>query len=238
MKILFIGDSITRGDIGVSYVKMIRTKYANAQIVNAGYNGDTLNIIAKRLFKILKKNPAYDYIVLQAGYNDLLLPVLNAKGGLFRFGYERQIKRGTAPLLSATDFENFYINIIEEILRVSSSKIVLTTIGPINEWQDDPLNRKRLKYNDSIRRVAGYYKCLLADIAVACDNALAPASSDSYFLNSFWNVVFFDPFACMCPKGADRLSKKRKLSLTIDGIHLNTRGAAIFSDTISKLISV
>lgn len=238
MKILFIGDSITRGSVGVSYVKMSEAKYKNLEIVNAGINGDTLNVIANRLLEILKSDPAYDYIVLQAGYNDLLLPVFNAKGGLFRFGYRQKIKKGANPLLTAPDFENFYINIIEEILGISGSKIVLTTIGPINEWQDDPLNRKRLRYNDCIRRVAGYYKCLLADIAVACDNALAPASSDSYFLNSFWNVVFFDPFVCMCPKGADKLSKKRKLSLTIDGIHLNTRGAAIFSDTISKLISV
>ena len=238
MKILFIGDSITRGSVGVSYVKMSEAKFKNLEIVNAGINGDTLNVIASRLFEILKSGPAYDYIVLQAGYNDLLLPVFKAKGGLFRFGYRQKIKKGAFPLLSAQDFENFYINIIEELIRICGSKLVLTTIGPINEWQDDPLNRKRLRYNDSIRRVAGYNKCLLADIAVACDNTLAPASANSYFLNSFWNVVFFDFFACMCPNGADKLSKKRKLSLTIDGIHLNTRGAAIFSDIISKLISV
>jgi lysophospholipase L1-like esterase len=107
MKILFIGDSVTRGSVGVSYVKMSEAKYKNLEIVNAGINGDTLNVIANRLLEILKSDPAYDYIVLQAGYNDLLLPVFNAKGGLFRFGYRQKIKKGANPLVKRPGFRKF-----------------------------------------------------------------------------------------------------------------------------------
>ncbi len=238
MKILFIGDSITRGSVGVSYVKLCEAKCKNVSIVNAGVNGDTLNIIATRLIRILIQEPSFDYIILQAGYNDLILPVFKAKGGLFRFGYRRQIKKGATPLLNAVDVENFYSSVIEQIMRLSSGKLILTTIGPVNEWQDDPLNRVRLRYNDSIRKVAGYYKCLLADTAEVFDNEIASAAPDSYFLNNFWNVVILDRLTCMFPNAADKLSRKRNLKLTVDGIHLNSRGAAIFSETVLKLISV
>lgn len=74
LKILVAGDSITWGSVGASYTKLLQQRFPNWQITNIGRNGDTLLVITNRLFKALTADNTYDFIVLQGGYNDILLP--------------------------------------------------------------------------------------------------------------------------------------------------------------------
>ena len=79
-KILFIGDSITEGKIGIGYVDIIQQYFPEFQCKNYGRGGDTISGIFTRLLKILKTSTEnYDIIVIEAGHNDLFLPYVKKK---------------------------------------------------------------------------------------------------------------------------------------------------------------
>ncbi|PSR51900.1 hypothetical protein AHMF7605_28745 [Adhaeribacter arboris] len=228
MKILFVGDSITKGTLGTSFIKIIQYENPGYNIKNAGLNGDTFSHISERLLQELSKNPDYDGVVLQGGYNDLILPYFQQKGKLFQFALKEQLKKGLWPLTSALDFENAWRRTVQEVKRIFKGKLVLTTIGCINEDLHFTLNFQRAAYNTAIRKVAQEEATLLADSGLKYDQILSINSQTNYFLESFWAVTLTDPVVSHTKKGPDWLSRKRHLQLTIDGVHLNNAGARIF----------
>ena len=50
LKLLFIGDSITRGRLGVSYVDIVQKRFPSYEITNLGRDGETINLVFLRLF--------------------------------------------------------------------------------------------------------------------------------------------------------------------------------------------
>lgn len=234
MKILFIGDSITRGTVGVNYVKRLARENPKWIVENAGVNGETLTKIGARLRAKLIPDAHYDVIVLQAGYNDILLPSFAQKGYLFRKAHDHLIKKEYKPLATAAEFEQAYRQIIEYCLSHSQAKLILTTIGCLNENHRFELNKKRQSYNQLIRSLAREYDCYLADPATMIDQVLSQLETRDYCLQNFFNTSWFDLWQCAYLGRADHLSKNRKLHLTVDGVHLNTSGAQIFKDEIEK----
>ena len=79
--------------------------------------------------------------------------------------------------------------------------------------------------------------CLLADVAVEFDRVLQDSVQTDYLMDNLINVLYFDAKKCRKPGGADTLSKKRNLQLTIDGVHLNSAGAKLYKQTIEKKIT-
>lgn len=76
IKICCIGDSLTFGNVGYSYLHFL-DKDIRAE--NKGINGETLKGAFKRLKRILE-NPKsdYDIYIVEIGANDILLPYLKS----------------------------------------------------------------------------------------------------------------------------------------------------------------
>jgi lysophospholipase L1-like esterase len=233
MKILFIGDSITNGKLGASFVKLIAQSDAEIQITNLGKDGETLNIIAERLLNHLKAKSDYDYLVFQGGYNDIILPFFNTKGDLFRRVYEQQIQNGFIPLTDSNQFSEFLKTNILRIKRLFKGKIILLTIGCVGEDLTSNLNRQRNEFNEIIRNFAIEEYVRLADTQVEFDKFLDGKTQGAYCLDNLWSVIWWDKLY----KNPDKLSKKRNLYLTIDGVHLNNKGAEIFANSILNEIN-
>src|SRR5690349_7630484 len=118
MKFLFVGDSITKGSLGVSFVDMIAKDIKPARCINAGVDGDTISNITNRLFDQLKRHPDSDIVVLQGGYNDIFLPSFEHKGKLFKFAFTQQLKKGLIPLQTARDFQTHLEKVIEKLTGI------------------------------------------------------------------------------------------------------------------------
>ena len=74
MKILCIGDSLTYGNVGYSYVQFLSK---NIVTINKSLNGDTLWGVGNRLKKIFNTHANdFDFVILGIGTNDTLLPYL------------------------------------------------------------------------------------------------------------------------------------------------------------------
>ncbi|RZL42687.1 MAG: SGNH/GDSL hydrolase family protein [Pedobacter sp.] len=238
MKILFIGDSITLGLVGESYVKQIGLENPHWKIKNAGIGGDTLSNISERVINELKQDVDFDVIVFEAGYNDIILPYFNSRGFLFRIAYKFLISKGRNPLSESRAFKAEYKGIVKKMKNITKARIVLMTIGCINENLGSKLNSKRLNFNRIIREIAENSDCLLADIASEFELILYQSKQTDYLLKNFWNSIYFDLKACTTPGGSNQLSSKRNLELTIDGVHLNYKGAEITKNVIEKQIAL
>ncbi|KAA9340925.1 SGNH/GDSL hydrolase family protein [Adhaeribacter soli] len=234
MKILFIGDSLIRGSQGVNFVKQIAREHPDWQVENAGVNGETLNKIAARLKAKIAAGQVYDTIVLQGGTNDILLLEFNQKGFLFRQAYAHLRKQGHEPLAPEA-FDKQLRELLEYLQAHTAAKIVLITIGCINENLQAEQNAKRRIYNNIIRKTAAAFNSPIADPTVEIDTILSQKQTRNYFLESFFHTAWFDLVGCAFGF-ADYLSRKRGLHLTIDGCHLNSRGAAIFKQEIEREI--
>jgi len=234
MRILFMGDSIIRGSQGVNFLQFLAFKHPDWEIENAGVNGDTLTCIAKRLKKKIAYDADYDSIVFEAGYNDILLPAFKNKNFLFRSALSYLLKKQYNPLGSPEAFAPAYQDIIRYLLSRTSAKIILTTLGCINENLDSELNQQRWAYNQIIRQTAQDFTCALADVSPKFDKILSQQKNQDYFLEFFFNTAALDLFHYKYLHRADELSRERNLLLTIDGVHLNSRGAGIFMKEIEK----
>ena len=234
MNVLFIGDSITRGTQGVDWVKMIENEHPYWTIENAGINGETLNKISERLKSLVQLNNSYKTIVLQTATNDILLPTFRHRNFWFQKDYKRQLKSGNKPI-APPEFELVLKRTVEYVRSTSNSEIVLPTLGCINENLLAETNAQLFSYNSIIKKVAKEFNCILADIAEKFQEELGGLNTQDYCLENFSNTAFFDLVSCSMGM-ADNLSAKRKLHLTIDGVHLNSKGAKIFKEEIDKAI--
>ena len=233
MKILFIGDSIVKGTQGVDWVKMIAKKHPEWKIDNAGVNGETLNRIADRAVVKLAQSD-YDLVVFQAGYNDIMLPTFETRQGWFSKSYHHQLKLGNSPA-TIGDFEMLLRESVDYIKSVTKANVVLLNLSCINEDLNTETNKKVNTYNQVIRKIAREYNCGLADIGQHFSNYLNKVETQDYLLENFINTAFLDSINCILGR-ADQLSESRNLHLTIDGVHLNSKGAAIFKEEVEKLL--
>ncbi|WP_276502313.1 SGNH/GDSL hydrolase family protein [Terrimonas pollutisoli] len=226
MRILFIGDSLVKGSVGVNWVRIFASKHKNWIVENAGKNGETLAMIHRRLMKKLGRD-RYDVIFFEAGVNDILIPGLLQKGYWFKKAGKYLLKKGANPHQDVADFEKQYRQCINDIERKTSAAIILSTMGCINEDLDAELNRKRCACNKVIREIAREKELGLVDAGALFDGYLRRYKTHNYLLGDFFNTAWFDKIWCRLGCH-DHLSKKRGLYLTVDGVHLNKEGAKIY----------
>ena len=226
-RILFIGDSITEGKIGIGYVDIIQRNFPEFQCQNYGRGGDTLSGIFARLFKILKtETEYYDVIVIEAGHNDLLLPYVKSK---WKFTSIRKV----TPL---NKIESVYNNGLEMVGLLSKAKIILTTLSCLGEDFSSQINQKRRFINDKIKEIGSKHEAYLADVSSVFDKILRKSFSSYNLIDHPLNMVL-DYFRSKRTNLVEKICKKRGLVLTIDGGHLNSKGAMIYAKEISRILN-
>ena len=108
MNILFLGDSITEGIPGVSYVDMVKKKKSKWKITNRGKGGDTVSSLFRRV-KRMKDLASYDQIVLFVGVNDIF-GKLNTTYKVFKVIKFQKWAKDTSQ------FQSLFTHLIEYLL--------------------------------------------------------------------------------------------------------------------------
>ena len=226
--ILLNGDSITEGKIGIGYVGIIQHRFPEFHCKNYGRGGDTISGVFTRLSRLLKTcTETYDIIVIEAGHNDLFLPYVKRK---WNFTSIRKV----TPLHKIKDF---YDNGLRTIKIHSKAQIILTTLSCLGEDISSPLNQKRRLVNDQIKEVGSKHGAYIADVSSSFDKILRKSIS-SYNLMDHPLNLFFDYFRSKRINWVEKISRKRQLVLTIDGGHLNSKGAIIYAREISRILDI
>lgn len=231
-KALVVGDSLAGGMPHVNFCARLKREADDYRITASARGGDPLSGICKRLEGLVSETEP-DVVVMVAGANDILLPFLKARGGLWRRLVGRIEGRGHLPAEDPSRFRELYSQAVERVAE-KTLRVIPTTITCLGEDLGNETNRRRAAYNAVIREVAEKYHLDLADTAEAFEDLLLMVDDPSPYLLDDFPAVFLDTLRCLTPGGADALSGRRGLVLTVDGVHFNRLGARTFAQCIRR----
>lgn len=232
--LVIVGDSLAGGLPYLSFSGQLKGMLHDWRITSSAAGGDTLAGISARLERLLcEREP--DAVIIQAGTNDILLPALAERGGLCRRLVKRIEACGSIPTTGLEDFRELYSRTLE-CAAMAAGHVLVITIACIGEMMESDLNRRGAQFNEVIREVATSHGASLADVGKAFRGVLAPVETQSEFLLDSVSCTLTDTFRCLTPRGADRLSGRRGLILTMDGVHLNRCGARLYAKTVAAAL--
>ncbi|MBH0171583.1 SGNH/GDSL hydrolase family protein [Fictibacillus sp. 18YEL24] len=219
MRIGLIGDSLTEGRPGVSFFKLLQKQYPRMTFVNLGKPGESVKSLHSRLTK--KKLEAFDLAFLWIGVNDVYSKLLSVQAQPVAEDHE--------------EFKAYYQKNLECVL--SSSKVVITvTPAIVGEDLNNVSNQEIKQLNTLITSIAHKHTNVsILNLHTVFENHLSSIKSSDYIstkvLTVMKDVLFYKKTSRI-----DQLSKKRGLHLTLDGIHLNSKGAQIVADEYAAII--
>ncbi|WP_099355099.1 SGNH/GDSL hydrolase family protein [Fredinandcohnia onubensis] len=218
MKIGLIGDSLTEGRPGVSFVEILKENYPSVSFDNLGKPGETVKSLHARLTKT-KLETNYDLIFLWIGVNDV---------------YSKLLKVQAQPVAKdIEEFREFYNKVLE--MALSSTKQVVT-VSPalVGETTQNENEIKNISTTiESLSR--DHPNVSFLDLHSVFAKHLSNVTSSDYLSINVMRVMV-DVLFYKTPTSIDRLSKKRGLHLTLDGIHLNSTGAALVAAQYSTML--
>jgi len=228
-----IGDSLTHGNIGQSWVDYLREEFPNDIFLNEGINANTTWQVLQRLDPILKCKP--DLIILMIGTNDAL--------GSFDIDSGLRYKKNN-NLPEVPSLEKYKEQLLELINKIGlSSKVVMCTLPPIGENKDSLVNQYVKKFNDYIKVVADDKNLSLLPVS---DALWLEIKSRKYQLKSDYNPKSFPLFRrvfggifhhYLLKQSWNDIAKAKGQWILFDQIHLNERGAEIVFKLAKKFIS-
>jgi lysophospholipase L1-like esterase len=218
-----IGDSLTHGNIGQSWVDYLRQEFPNDVFLNEGINGNTAWQVIQRLDPILQCKP--DLIILMIGTNDAL--------GSFDINSGLRYKKNN-ELPEVPTFEKYKKHFNELIEKIGlQSKIAICTLPPIGENVNSEVNKHVNLFNDYIKLIANQKKLSLLPVS---DALWSDIQSRTYPLKLEYNPKarlimrrilggIFHHY--LFKKSWNDISRAKGQWILFDQIHLNERGAEI-----------
>ena len=220
MEIALIGDSLTEGRPGISFHNILKEKYPSITFINLGTSGETVKSLYTRISK-LTIGSNYDLTFLWIGVNDVYSKLLNVQA---------------QPVAETLDeFSDFYIKVLDVVLS-SSKHVVLVSPAIIGENIKNPSNNELKDLSAAIQSISNQHTNVhFLNMHTVFEEQLAKVHSSDYISTSVFRIMK-DFFFYKKPSRINRLSSKRGLHLTLDGIHLNSNGALTVSDEYSLMI--
>ena len=222
MRIVFLGDSLTEGVDGASYLRVLTGEIAtdpqfhDVTLINAGLGGDTVRNLARRVGRDVVPH-APDWVVVFVGVNDCRtwyvrrsLPTWATLASGYYFLRRKGIWRAVTPLR----YREGLRALVDNLRARTQAQIALCTPATASESRDPRAERMLEEYVAAVRDVARERSCALIDVRTAFLTALStPADSQQ------------------TPESGYRL--------TCDGVHLSDEGAVlvagVFHDWLSTI---
>ncbi|MFT4416771.1 SGNH/GDSL hydrolase family protein [Fredinandcohnia humi] len=209
MKVALWGDSLTDGKPGVAFVNVLKERLPDIQFVNYGKPGDTLKSMYKRLYEE-KVETRYDMVFIWIGVNDIYSKALGVK--------QHPVVR------DEQEFKDYYQKVIE-LAQNWTSKIIIVTPAIIGEQPENQWNKELGRFVSIMKELPLLFSnVILLDIHKLFVDVLKDQASSNYItlkpLKVIGDVLFIKK-----PEKVEKKSKSRGLILTLDGVHLNGKGA-------------
>ena len=234
---LFAGDSLTEGVYGESYVARIAAALERGeagltgQVANAGRGADTIKALLNRIDAPLRQHRP-DWVILAIGCNDVWIPWLTSHSLIWRmWALVRRIQYGQVPTTDLDQFAALYRTLIDKASRQAGARVLVCTTSGSGERLSMPQNRQMARLNGTIKRVATDCGVPVADVWQAFVDEIAPLPQPSAYVAGELLFTMMDRQR-LGATSPDEISQRRQLHLTFDGLHLNSRGADLWANTI------
>ncbi len=227
LMIMYLGDSLTRGLVGWSYIKFMPPEPHK----NCGLDGDTAHGALRRL-RLYRKTgwyPSVSVCVVAIGTNDLLQPHLMSLGPVWRlvFGWRRSWKRWA----DMGEYERVIREIIDTLLA-DGKRVVIMGL-PLMQLRGYPEGELRER-NALLEGLAREYGLPFADVLSAELSAVPHADRDYNWgrlgLRRALDIITMG----LLPFTKDSFSRRRGLELTVDGVHFNSFSAGIAAECVRE----
>jgi lysophospholipase L1-like esterase len=225
-RLVGLGDSLTKGAPGAGYLDYIKS----IPTYNFGRGGDTL--ISLRVRVEAKRFDATDQFVLMIGMNDFLLPLLKERSWWWRQVVAFNARQGKIPSRELGTFRQNYEALLACLPR--ERVITLITIPPLGEDPDSDVNRSIRAANDLIQTLASERDVAVIDFFAAQMAELT--HPNAYVVPSPFRLIM-DLVLTRCAFFRTVLVKRRGLTLSTDGVHLNDASAKRLAALVESVLS-
>lgn len=227
MTLLFLGDSITAGSLGASYVNRLMRKMPQHKYINQGKSGDTVASLYRRLKK-LRFDESVDLAVLWIGVNDIFVKLSPS----FRI---TKLLAGQRWSKNSDRFKQAYHQILDITTSIAPTVLSLPPLligeDPLNPW-----NRKLGILAGICRRLSEEVPGVrFLDIRKSILDTLKQGAVSEYLPNRM-KTISVDVITLTDDEKVNRKASERGLRFTVDGVHLNTAGAEFIADELYKEI--
>lgn len=228
MNIAFIGDSLTRGIPGSSYLTILRSQLPQHRLFNLGKGNDTVVSLYRRVSRLRFSDTPFDIAFLWVGVNDI------DRDSSWAFRVANALRR--QPRSRDLDDFRLYYGKILDILRQNAVWIV--AVSPLLKGEDihNQWNQELSAYADVIRGLSMQDEQMeYLDLRQRFFSRLATQRVTDYPLKSPLSVGL-DALTLRSDAQVDEMAAKRGLHLTLDGVHLNSAGAALVAEAFLEVI--
>jgi lysophospholipase L1-like esterase len=227
MNIAFFGDSLTAGQPGVSYFRMLCRIFPEHKLANYGRGGDSV-IGTYDVIVHLQLDAPFDMAFLWTGTNDIFAQVS------WTFPIVRKLLR--QPWTNGREEFECYYRIILEELRIRSHRIYAVSPWFIGE---DVNNRWNQELEELARIVeslsARFERAQYIDLRALIESKMNSQPVSSYVPHSAMGITR-DRLRLKQPEQVDQKAEERGLYYTLDGVHLNSQGAEIVANHFAQII--
>jgi len=238
---LFAGDSFTEGMVGESYLERVaKALYSGryglkGEVLNAGWGGDTVASLHHRLGRTLVRYQP-PWVILAIGSNDVWFQWLSTHSlGWWLWQQYRGLRFGQTPTTDLDEFASVYRALIDQARQIGA-RVLACTVSPLGERLSTPVNHRVARVNGVIKRVAADSLVPVADVWQSFVEELSRLPSHSGYLPAEWLFTWAGRKHTQQTR-PDELALRRRLHLTCDGIHLNSRGATLWAETVMTALA-
>jgi len=231
-RIVFVGDSLTHGNMSVNYIEMISKKLGtnNYDYINAGMNAELAYNVLQRIESIIACEP--DFITIMIGSNDAHreIELYNEKTSEERLNLPRKASKEW--------FGENLEKIIQELLQKTDAKIALCSIPPIGEEPSALAYKQTIDFSKIIKEIATKFKVQYLPVNEKLIDFLDQNPSTPKYDTNHRLVEEIATKHFLLRKDFDSLSKEYGFSLFTDNLHLNSKGAKIVSELVIEFIQI
>jgi lysophospholipase L1-like esterase len=233
-----VGSSTTASKGTYRWIAELESRPQNGRFrfVNLGVGGDLSFNIVRRLPRVIAMQP--DRVIVLIGTNDILASVFPNFGRIVR------LWKGLSDEPTAQRFRDNLSLIARTLRQETGARIALSSVAPVGEdpHSADPvqsrINELFAAYNGAIREVSsreatdyiGFYEAFQA--ALESSKTAKPFSRFSF--PSFYRDYLVREM--ILRRSFDEISRLNGWEFHIDGIHLNTRGGRILTETVQPFL--
>jgi lysophospholipase L1-like esterase len=230
MRIGFFGDSLTEGLPGVSYVDILQERFPNDELVNFGRAGDSVIGTLQRVRSLRGEKP-FDLAFVWTGVNDVLARISWASPTTRRL-------TGKPWADSRDEFIAQYRALLEALSPLAARIVAVAPLF-IGEDLANPWNQELDVRAREMESLCGDFDAVeFLNLRPHMTDVASGGCSSPYVEKSGLATVW-EAIALRNSEDVDRVAAERGLCYTVDGIHLNSRGAktvaAAFEERIAQL---
>ncbi|MGW5867127.1 SGNH/GDSL hydrolase family protein [Streptomyces sp. NPDC055239] len=227
-RVACLGDSLTRAQLSVDYLDLLERRHSpgDVRLARFGANGDFAYNLSRRLDAVVADPP--DVITVLIGTND-------ARASLAGYPVERAMKRKQLPQRpSAGWFQQCLGAVVERLRTETDATIGLLSLPVLGQQLEGAAAQASEAYSRMIAEVALTNKATYlplherqikelhqADPPPIPYRELTPAAGVGVLVRH-----------AVLRRSLDAISRRRRLVLTTDHIHQNSRGAALVAEVI------